>query len=58
MHAQIEVTNLVLNYKTALNVVTCLLGFMTMTKTVADENFEIIVNVTKSLTKIRQLSLT
>ena len=44
-----------LRNRTKLNVVTCLLGFMTMTKTVADENFEIIVNVMKSLTKIGQL---
>ena len=47
VHAQIEVTNLVSNYKTGLNVVTCLLGLMTMTKIVANEKFETIANVRK-----------
>ena len=48
---QIDVTNLVLNYQAVLNVVICLFGFMTTTKTFVNENFCVFVNVTKSLTK-------
>ena len=41
VHTQIEVTNLVLNIKTGLNVVTCLLSIMKMTKTVDEKTLRL-----------------